>query len=85
VGNALHGLVHDPADLVHLFLTTVRTKIVENFQVVKKLKQAAFNTRVLESLVTLYEWQGRNSAGFAKFKKKKVIKIESVCNNKIVI
>ncbi|KAF4522062.1 hypothetical protein B566_EDAN004044 [Ephemera danica] len=58
LGTALLGLVHDSAPLVHLVLTTLRTKILENPGLTKFHKQKAFNTHVLESLVLLYDWQG---------------------------
>lgn len=72
------GLIYDPADLVHLVLTTVRTNIVENSHVVKRLKQSTFNTRILESLVILYEWQGPASKRFSKNKRGKIHSLAKV-------
>ncbi|XP_059475796.1 nucleolar pre-ribosomal-associated protein 1 [Neocloeon triangulifer] len=75
VGSALLGLMHDAAPIVNLILTTLRSNVIENLNVVKRLKQSAFNTRVLEALVTLYEWQGQSKLN--RYRKKKKIETAS--------
>jgi Ribosome 60S biogenesis N-terminal len=78
IGTAMLGLMYDPADLVHLVLTTVRTNIVENSHVVKRLKQNTFNTKILEALVVLYEWQGPASKRFSRNKRGKIEALKKV-------
>ncbi|XP_014677450.1 PREDICTED: nucleolar pre-ribosomal-associated protein 1-like [Priapulus caudatus] len=50
------GLLLDRADTVHLVLTTVREKIVENLAVSKTAKVRLFTASMLAQLVRLYGW-----------------------------
>ncbi|XP_065338763.1 uncharacterized protein LOC135938771 isoform X2 [Cloeon dipterum] len=81
IGSAMLGLTRDRASLVNLALTTIRTMVVENLNVSKKLKQKAFHTKVLEALVTLYEWQGPKDSFKRYAKKKKTLEMKLVAED----
>ncbi|XP_077977057.1 nucleolar pre-ribosomal-associated protein 1-like [Glandiceps talaboti] len=55
----LRGIKTDRASTVHLLLTTLKEKVINNSAISKTSKMRLFSENTLQNLVSLYKWEGQ--------------------------